>query len=61
MSSDMPEVPTTPVEAADLADKYDRMLRLADLFDSAGQEMRVRAKLGAEILRDEAVAESSQL
>ena len=49
------------MEAADLADKYDRMLRLADLFDSAGQEMRARAKLGAEILRDEGVADSSEL
>ena len=59
------QVPTTPVEAADApsdwADKYDRMLRLADLFDSSGQEMRARSKLGADILRDEAVAESSEL
>ncbi len=43
------------------ADKYDRMLRLADLFDASGQEMRARSKLGAEILRDEGVAESSEL
>jgi hypothetical protein len=55
------QVPSTPVEAADLADKYDRMLRLADLFDASGQEMRLRSKLGAEILRDEAVADSSSL
>ncbi len=55
------QVPATPVEAADLADKYDRMLRLADLFDASGQEMRLRSKLGAEILRDEAVAESGAL
>jgi hypothetical protein len=55
------QVPATPVEAADLADKYDRMLRLADLFDAAGQDMRLRSKLGAEILRDEAVAESGAL
>ena len=55
------QIPSTPVEAADLADKYDRMLRLADLFDASGQEMRLRSKLGAEILRDEAVAESSAL
>ncbi len=59
--SEQPQVPTTAVESADLADKYDRMLRLADLFDSSGQEMRARSKLGAEILRDEAVAESSEL
>ena len=55
------QVPATPVEAADQSDKYDRMLRLADLFDASGQEMRLRSKLGAEILRDEAVAESSAL
>ena len=55
------QIPSTPVEAADMADTYDRMLRLADLFDASGQEMRLRSKLGAEILRDEAVAESSAL
>ena len=37
------------------------MLRLADLFDSSGQEMRARSKLGPEILRDEGVVESSEL
>ena len=55
------QIPSTPMEAADMADTYDRMLRLADLFDASGQEMRLRSKLGAEILRDEAVAESSAL
>ncbi len=55
------QIPSTPAEAADLADKYDRMLRLADLFDASGKEMRLRSKLGAEILRDEAVADSSAL
>ena len=60
-SDETPQVPTTPVAAADLADKYDQMLRLADLFDSSGQEMRARSKLGSEILRDEGVAESSEL
>jgi len=59
--SDEPQVSTTAVESADLADKYDKMLRLADLFDSSGQEMRARSKLGAEILRDEGVAESGEL
>ncbi len=44
-----------------MTDTYDRMLRLAELFDASGQEMRLRSKLGAEILRDEAVAESSAL
>lgn len=54
-------VPTTAVEAADLADKYDQMLRLADLFDTTGEEMRERSRLGDEVLRDEAVAESAPL
>ena len=54
-------VPTTAVEAADLADKYDQMLRLADLFDTTGEEMRERSRLGDEVLRDEAVADSAPL
>ena len=32
--------PTTPVEAADLADRYYQMTRLAALFDDAGGRMR---------------------
>lgn len=44
-----------------LHDKYDAMLRLADLFDGAGDEMRARAGLGAEILADEGVSESAEL
>src|SRR5689334_24451992 len=48
------ETPTTPVEAADLADKYDQMLRLADLFDDSGEEMRQRAELGRTVLADDA-------
>jgi hypothetical protein len=43
------------------AEKYDDLLLLADLFDSSGQEMRARARLGADVLRDEAVAASSEL
>ncbi|CAB4684348.1 MAG: hypothetical protein F2667_00120 [Actinobacteria bacterium] len=49
------------VEGADTRDKYEQMLRLADLFDSTGDEMRARSRLGAEILRDEAVSESGPL
>jgi hypothetical protein len=49
------------IEAADLADKYERMSRLADLFDDAGEEMRQRAKLGAEVINDPAFAESAEL
>ena len=60
-SDEQHPTPETPVAAADLADKYERMLRLADLFDSSGQEMRTRSKLGAEVLRDEAVGESAEL
>ena len=49
------------VEAADLADKYDRMLRLADLFDASGHQLRGQARLGDEVLRDPSVAESAEL
>ena len=48
-SDEQRPTPETPAAAADLADKYERMLRLADLFDSSGQEMRTRSKLGAEV------------
>ena len=48
-------------QAAVHQDKYDQMMRLADLFDSSGDEMRERAKLGAEVLADEAVSESADL
>lgn len=55
------EVPLTAVDADELADKYDRMLRLADLFEASGEEMRARARLGDEVLRDPSVAESAEL
>ncbi|WP_028474630.1 hypothetical protein [Nocardioides alkalitolerans] len=48
-------------EAAALEDKYDRMLALADLFDSTGDEMRARARLGHRVLSDESVSESAAL
>ncbi|MFC5729486.1 MULTISPECIES: hypothetical protein [Nocardioides] len=54
-------VPATDVEAADLADKYDQMLRLADLFDDAGAQMREWAKLGHEVLVDPDVVDSAAL
>jgi hypothetical protein len=54
-------VPTSPAEAADLADRYERMTRLADRFDEAGEEMRQRAALGADIIADPAFAESAEL
>ena len=49
------------VEAAGLADKYDRMMRLADLFDDSGEDMRQRAKLGIDVINDPAFAESAEL
>ena len=55
------QLPTTASEEADLTDKYDRMLRLADQFDRSGDEMRARARLGEDILRDEAVSASADL
>ncbi|MEZ5191859.1 MAG: hypothetical protein R2734_04720 [Nocardioides sp.] len=54
--SDRPEL-TTP----GLADKYDRLMQLADLFDATGSELRARSRLGAEILADEDVAHSAEL
>jgi hypothetical protein len=53
--------PTSSVEAADLADRYERMTRLADRFDDAAEEMRRRASLGADIITDPAFAESAEL
>ena len=43
------------------ADRYDAMLRLADAFDAAGDELRARSGLGVEVLRDPAVADSADL
>ena len=43
------------------ADKYHQMLALAELFDASGDELRSRARLGAEILGDEDVAASAAL
>lgn len=40
---------------------YEQMMRLADLFDRAGGDMRERAALGQEVLADEAVADSEEL
>ncbi len=51
----------TNEQAALHQDKYDQMTQLADLFDSAGDEMRERATLGAEVLADEGVSESADL
>jgi hypothetical protein len=48
-------------ELADLQEKYDQMMRLADVFDSAGDQMRAMSRLGADVLRDPAVSESAEL
>lgn len=48
-------------DAAVAADKYDQMLALADVFDTSGNEMRGKSRLGAEILRDEDVAATAPL
>ncbi|MGB0102067.1 MAG: hypothetical protein WBP61_17450, partial [Nocardioides sp.] len=42
-------------------EKYDGLLRLADAFDAAGDEMRSRAGLGEQMLREDAVAGSADL
>jgi hypothetical protein len=55
----------TPGEQApvmdDTHDKYDRLMRLADLFDASGEEMRTRTKLGDAVLRDEELTASEEL
>ncbi|WP_210503393.1 hypothetical protein [Nocardioides xinjiangensis] len=56
-----PAGPTADSSASVAADKYDRMLALADLFDAAGNEMRTRACLGTEILADDDVVDTGEL
>lgn len=53
--------PTTASEAADLVDKYEQMMRLAELFDDAGERMREWASVGGDVLADPAVTESAEL
>ncbi len=60
-ATDERSAPTTSVEEADLADRYEQMTRLADRFDAAGDEMRRRAALAAEIIADPHLAESAEL
>ena len=49
------------VRAADTDDRYAQMLRLADLFDTTGDQLRDRALLGDEVLRDSDVTDSAEL
>ena len=61
---DIPRTHDGPPEdssASVTADKYDQMLALADLFDTSGNEMRTRARLGTEILADDDVVDSGEL
>ena len=44
-----------------MTETYDRLLALADVFDTAGAELRARAGLGAEVLRDPAVTDTADL
>ncbi len=58
---DGPDPSPADASASVAADKYEQMLALADLFDATGHEMRTRARLGAEILADDDVADSGEL
>ena len=49
------------VRVAERSDKYDQLLQLADVFDRSGDELRAMSGLGAEVLRDDAVADSADL
>lgn len=51
----------TAVEAADRADSYAAMLRLAGLLDDSGDDLRRRAALGALITRDSSFVDSAAL
>lgn len=73
---DAPGTPGTPATAGTAAasseadaralaaaqqERYDRLLAVADLFDATGDELRARARLGDQVLRDEAVEPSAPL
>jgi hypothetical protein len=49
------------LRVAERPDKYAHLLRLADVFDRSGEELRAMAGLGAEVLRDDAVVDSAEL
>ena len=51
----------TATEASVSPDRYDEMLRLADLFEATGEDLRARARLGVEVLGDEDVSDSEPL
>ena len=49
------------VRVSERSDKYAHLLQLADVFDRSGDELRGMVGLGAEVLRDDAVADSADL
>lgn len=51
----------TRSSGSDLTDKYEQLMRLADVFDGSGADMRNRAGLGERLLRDPEVTESAEL
>jgi hypothetical protein len=55
----MTDRPTTA--ASQSSDRYDEMLRLADLFESTAEDLRARARLGVEVLGDDDVSDSEPL
>jgi hypothetical protein len=48
-------------DAAVSTDRYDELVQLADLFEATGEDLRARARLGAEVLSDDDVAASEEL
>ena len=53
------ERPQSDREAADRADSYDAMMRLAGLLDDSGEELRQRSTLGAVITRGSSFVDSA--
>ncbi|MGA8246386.1 MAG: hypothetical protein WB797_05725 [Nocardioides sp.] len=48
-------------EASVSPDRHDELLRLADLFEATGEDLRARARLDVEVLGDDDVADSEEL
>ena len=56
-----PQAGSGPADPVAEPDKYDWMLRLADLLVATGDDLRARSRLGDDVLRDPSVAESAEL
>src|SRR4051794_1407873 len=52
---------THQTEASVAPDRYDDLVRLAELFESTGDDLRTYARLGSEVLGDEDVSASEEL